>query len=107
MARVKVLTGGPPAQRSVAGTAYNANETNTLSGGKIDFYTDTMGSGTLKYTVFIDEKGNFYTTADMDVNGLYPAITGTTGSKSYMSTAVSTGQCNSCHGVSTSKIWSN
>lgn len=92
---------------NVAGTAYDANEINTLSSGKIDFYTDTMGSGNLKYSVYIDGKGNFYTTADMNIDGLYPVITGPTGSKSYMSTSISTGQCNSCHGVSTSKIWSN
>ena len=56
-------------------------------------------------TVLIDSKGNFYTTADFSPVGLYPVVTGPTGNKKMMGSALSTGACNSCHGSSTDKLW--
>jgi len=92
---------------TVAGTAYNEALTSTLNTGTIELYSGPNGTGNLVTTVKIDSKGNFYTTASVSINGLYPAITGPTGQKQYMGSALSSGQCNSCHGVSTGKIWGN
>lgn len=92
---------------NVAGSASNSALTSNLTGGTIKLYTGAGGTGTLKYTIQIDSKGNFYTTESIDYSGLYPAITGTSGATSYMSSSLNTGACNSCHGVSTGKIFSN
>ncbi len=92
---------------NVAGSASNSALTSNLTGGTIKLYTGPDGTGTLKYTISIDSKGNFYTTEAIDYSGLYPAIEGTSGTTSYMSSSLNTGACNSCHGVSTGKIFSN
>ena len=92
---------------TVAGTAYNSAKTNIYPNVTVKLYTAINGTGTLKYTVQGDALGNFYTTQTIDFgSGLYPAVQGTAGPK-YMSTAITTGRCNSCHGVSTDKMWTN
>jgi hypothetical protein len=73
--------------------------------GTVKFFTEPNGAGQLKYSIPIDSKGNFYTTESISINGLFPAIIGPSGVAHYMSSSVSTGACNSCHGVSTSKLW--
>jgi hypothetical protein len=45
-----------------------------------------------------------HTTAKVDYSGLYPKVTGPSGASIHMSTPLSTGACNSCHGASTGKI---
>jgi hypothetical protein len=92
---------------NVAGSASNSALTSNLTGGTIKLYTGAGGTGTLKYTIQIDSKGNFYTTESIDYSGLYPAISGPSGATSYMSSSLNTGACNSCHGVSTGKLFSN
>lgn len=88
-----------------AGTVYDQNLLNTVSSGKVDFYTGPNETGTLKQTILIDSKGNFYTTADFSPVGLYPVITGPTGNKKEMGSALTSGACNSCHGSSTDNLW--
>ena len=92
---------------TVAGSASNSALTNNLTGGTIKLYTGANGSGTLKYSIPIDSKGNFYTTESIDYSGLYPAITGPSGATNYMSSSFNTGACNSCHGASTGKLFGN
>jgi hypothetical protein len=89
---------------NAAGTVYQSNLQNTISSGSVAFYTGPDGTGTLKYTLAIDGKGNFYSTNKMDVSGLYPVVTGPNGNASYMGSALTSGACNSCHNQSTSKI---
>lgn len=89
---------------TVAGSVKNNLLTAPVNAGQIEFYTDTNGSGTLKYIVKIDAKGNFYSTEGMNLNGLYPAIKNANGTQ-YMSTAAPTGACNSCHGNSTQNLY--
>ena len=67
-----------------AGTVYGMDMTTTVSSGKVDFYTGPNETGTLKQTIMIDGKGNFYTTADFSPVGLYPVVTGPTGNKKEM-----------------------
>ncbi|HEY3389006.1 MAG TPA: hypothetical protein VGK38_05505 [Prolixibacteraceae bacterium] len=91
----------------VAGTVYNSAKTITYPNATVKLYTGANGTGTLKYTIQGDAKGNFYTTENIDFgSGLYPSVQGSTGTQN-MSTAITMGQCNSCHGVSTDKIWTN
>jgi hypothetical protein len=92
----------------VAGTIYNEALTATNSNATVKLYTGPDGTGTLKYTLQVDAKGNFYTTENVDfTGGLYPSVTGST-STSSMSSSITTGACNSCHdGVSRSRVWIN
>ena len=91
----------------VAGTVYDSLQQTTKTSGSIEFYTEPNGQGQKVKTVAIDSKGNFFTTDLFNVQGLYPVAVGTSGSKQYMGSALTSGQCNSCHGVSTNKIWVN
>lgn len=89
----------------VAGTVYDEQLVNTYPGATVKLYTGPDGTGTLVHTIEVDTKGNFHTTEDIDFGaGLYPVVVGNLETKD-MSSSISSGQCNSCHGVSTGKIW--
>ena len=93
---------------NIAGTVYDNTKTTAKGNGNIKLYTGPNGSGTLKATIQIDAKGNFYSTETIDfASGLYPVVTGASGDIKYMGSSTSNGQCNSCHGVSNDKIWVN
>lgn len=92
---------------NIAGTVYDTQFTGTYPNATVKLYTGPNGTGDVKYVVEVDGKGNFYTTENIDFGlDLYPAVVGTNETH-YMSTAITTGQCNSCHGVSTNRIWTN
>jgi hypothetical protein len=91
---------------NVAGSVKNNLLTAPATSGQVEFYTLPNGGGTLTYTVPIDSKGNFYSTEAMSVSGLYPAIKNATGTM-YMSSTLSSGACNSCHGNSTGALYAN
>ena len=89
---------------TIAGTVYDTSKTTVNPSATVKLYTGPNGTGTLKYTLQVDKKGNFYNTTNIDfTGGLYPAVTGNS-STQYMGSAISNGQCNSCHGNSTAKI---
>lgn len=92
---------------SVAGSVSNTSLAAPLTSGTVKLYTAANGGGTLKHTIQIDSKGNFHTTESIDYTGLYAAITGPGGTTNYMSSSLTNGACNTCHGVSTSKLWGN
>lgn len=90
---------------NLAGTVYDSLLTSTYANATLKLYTGPNATGTLKYTIQVDSKGNFYTTDHIDfTGGLYPVMVGNTTAK-YMGSAITMGQCNSCHGVSTNKLW--
>lgn len=91
----------------VAGTVYDSLQTSTVQSGLIEFYTEPNGGGQKMKTIEIDSKGNFFTTDQFTFEGLYPVVTSPTGNKQYMGTTLTSGQCNSCHGVITNPIWVN
>jgi len=92
---------------NLAGTIYDDLLTNTYPNATVYLFTGPNGTGTQKYTVQVDAKGNFYTTENIDFeDGLYPAVQGNQ-TPNYMVSSVSNGQCNSCHGVSTENIWTD
>ena len=87
---------------TVAGTVYDETSSNVNPNTTIKLYTE---AGDLKHTIEVDAQGNFYSTEAIDFSvGLYPSATGVT-SEIHMSFPITTGQCNSCHGNSTGKIW--
>jgi len=91
---------------NVAGSVYDSTKINFLANSTVKLYTKANGGGTLKSTIEVDGKGNFYSTANIDFsNGLYPVVSGAT-SSNFMSTAITTGNCNSCHNNTVPKIWS-
>lgn len=98
--------GGEAPAWKVAGTVYNETFTATNSNATVKLYTGPNGTGTLKYSLQVDVKGNFYTTSNIDfTGGLYPMVIGSTTTNS-MSSPIETGACNSCHnGTTVNKIW--
>ena len=90
---------------NAAGTVYNAAFTASNPNTTVKLYTGPNGTGSLVKIIEVDGQGNFFTTEDIDFGqGLYAAVQGATTTK-YMGTTAASGQCNSCHGVSTDKIW--
>jgi hypothetical protein len=90
-----------------AGSAVDSNLLSHLTGGMVKFYTEPNGAGTMKYSIPIDANGNFFSTESISVSGLFPSITGPSGLEYFMSSSPASGACNSCHGVSTNKLWAN
>jgi len=89
---------------TIAGTVYDEDQNTPYPGATVRLYTGPGGSGTLKATVEVDLKGNFYTTEQIDFgDGLYAEAEGETSVK-HMSSPLTTGQCNQCHGESTGSI---
>lgn len=92
----------------VAGTVYNGQLSAVQPNGTVRLYTGPNGTGTLRATLMVDGNGNFYTTNNVDFSGgLYVRVTGTSGDVQQMGSSVTNGQCNSCHGSSTGKIFVN
>ena len=99
-----VKGGGGEGWFTVAGSAYNTDGT-TANGGKVYLYTQPNGAGELVETIDIDQKGNFYTTKDVTFgSGVYPKVESSAGNIKFMGNILTTGSCNSCHGVSQSNI---
>lgn len=89
----------------VAGSVFNEGQTEAYPNATVEFYTGQNGQGSLKYSVEVDGKGNFYTTEDVEFGeGLYVSVKGSE-STQYMMTPVTSGACSICHGNSTDPIW--
>ena len=90
---------------SAAGTVYDSTLINTNNNATIKLYSQPNAGGTVVATLTADQLGNFYDTQNYDFSkGVYPSVTGAKGTK-HMGTMITTASCNSCHGVSTSKLW--
>ena len=90
---------------NLAGTVYDSQKSSTYPNATLKLYNAPNGTGSLVGTIEVDGLGNFYTTNDIDFgSGLYVSVSGET-STEYMVSPVTSGQCNSCHGVSTDRIW--
>ncbi|MBI9035556.1 MAG: hypothetical protein JEZ03_13905 [Bacteroidales bacterium] len=89
----------------VAGTVYNEALSSVYPNATLKLYSGPNGTGDLKHSVKVDDLGNFYSTETITFGeGLYVGVQGTSTTK-YMASKVTSGQCNSCHGSSTAKIW--
>ena len=94
---------------NAAGTVYTADSSSTYPNVVVKLYSppDTLGNQVLVATINGDAKGNFFTTASINFGtGLYPEVTGAHGTKS-MAATITQGACNSCHGVSTGRLYTN
>lgn len=90
---------------NLAGSVYKDDLSTPFPKGTIYLYTGPNGSGTLKATVEVDQKGNFYTTEKVDyTGGLFPVFKTANNNQQFMSSSVTTGACNSCHGSSQDRI---
>ena len=88
-----------------AGTVYDKQQANVYPNATVKLYDAPNGGGNLVATIEVDAYGNFYTTKDINYgSGLYPAVQGGSTTQ-YMGSMITKGACNSCHGVTTSKIW--
>jgi cytochrome c553 len=92
---------------TAAGTAYSAADSSIFKNPVVQLYTGRHGTGTLVATIYGDGSGNFYTTSAIDYSaGLYASVVGATRTN-YMVNPITMGACNSCHGVSQTKIIAN
>lgn len=90
---------------TAAGTVYDSQLNDTYENATVKLYTGPNGTGALKHTIQVDKKGNFYTTELMDFSeGFYTLVEGDV-TTNHMISKISNGQCNSCHGSSTDRIW--
>jgi hypothetical protein len=88
----------------LAGTAYTNDGANPASNVTLLMYTEADGKGTIKKRLDGDALGNFYSTDILGFGtGLYPALV-FNNDTTFMGSSITQGSCNSCHGVSTSKI---
>jgi cytochrome c553 len=92
----------------VAGSIYTMNQQFASPNGKVKIYSGPDGSGTLMATIEVDALGNFYTTESVSFSGgVYTSVQSSGGTEKFMDSKITTGACNSCHGISEDKIWVN
>jgi hypothetical protein len=91
---------------TAAGSAYNKALTSAFQGATVKLTTQPNGAGTAIGSFTTNKSGSFYTSSSINFgSGVYVSVTGTSGTVKYMTSAITSGACNSCHGSSTSKIW--
>jgi len=90
---------------TVAGTVYENDKQTPYPNATVRLYSGPGGTGNLKGTIEVDQKGNFYTTESIDfTDGLYATVEGASGTRA-MSMVLDDGACNRCHGSSTDRLW--
>ena len=90
---------------NVAGTVYDSLQTTPLPNGKVELF-DAPTGGNLIASIEVDANGNFFSTNAINFgSGLYPRVISPNGHVKSMSTPLTMGACNSCHGVSQPRIW--
>lgn len=90
---------------TLGGTVFKNDKKTKQINGFIKLYSGPNGTGTLMKTIEVDNIGNFFSDANYNFKlPLYPSAETASGVKKYMSTPLSSGACNSCHGVSTDVI---
>ena len=93
---------------TVSGSVYDEARLNVQPGAVVKLYTQPKGQGKLVATLQTDDKGNFFTTENIDLSkGLYATLVGTPGVKDdikHMPDRILKGDCNTCHGVFTETL---
>lgn len=96
--------GGGEGVFSAGGSVFKAGTTTGATGVSVKLYAASDGSGTPVATMTSEVGGNFYKKGSIDFGtGLYVKVTSTKGTSS-MASPITTGACNSCHGINTAKI---
>jgi hypothetical protein len=89
---------------SAAGSVAKASGAGN-TGTTVRLTTAPNGGGSVIATLRTDGTGNFYTSQSISyANGLYAEMTGAGGTTVAMKAAITNGGCNSCHGVSTTRL---
>ena len=92
---------------TVAGTVYDESKEQVKPNVIVKLYSGTNGTGDLVATIEVDGKGNFYTTEKINFdNGLYTLVESNTDIQ-HMTSSITAGSCNSCHGNLFDRIWVN
>ncbi|MFC1619862.1 hypothetical protein ACFL45_07945 [Candidatus Neomarinimicrobiota bacterium] len=83
----------------VAGTIYQSDGITPYPNTTVSLYADAASGGDLEMTVEVDGNGNFYTTESVSWGiGLVATATSDSDTRT-MSSRVTDGACNLCHGV--------
>lgn len=91
-----------------AGTVYKQDITTVFPGTTVKLTSEPQGAGTVFAILEVDKKGNFYTTNSIDfTKDVYVSLSFANSNTQFMYTKLTSGQCNSCHGVNINKIWIN
>lgn len=90
---------------TLAGSVYHEVSGDGYANGIIKLTDEADGQGNSIKEIEIDAKGNFYTTEQIDFgNGLYVTVYGTEGEELSMTSKITGGSCNNCHGNTTGRI---
>lgn len=93
---------------TIAGSVYTSDQLSPAANGIVRIYSGPDGTGNILATIEVDALGNFFTTQSIDVSGgAYTSVQSTGGSEIFMDGKITSGACNSCHGLSENKIWVN
>lgn len=91
---------------TAAGSVYNKALTTAFPGAIVKLTSQANGAGTVLGTFTVNKSGSFYTSSSINFgSAVYVSVTGSTGTVKYMTSTITSGACNSCHGSSTSKVW--
>jgi hypothetical protein len=89
----------------IAGTAFKDDHHVANSGGTVELWTQPNRNGEHLYTLKIDRSGNFYTQKIINFKrGFYPVLISPNGDIKAMTTQITEGACNSCHGITENVI---
>ncbi len=88
----------------VAGTVYDHNAHQPISGQEVRFFTRPLGQGEMRLGLQSDATGNIYSSDALTFgSGLFPAVIHN-GDTAFMAESISDGACNRCHGNSTGRV---
>lgn len=90
---------------SIAGTVYQSGSLTQIKPNvKIEVHTGAAAGGNLVISLEVDARGNFYTGQAINwTPGLFVSVTSDAETR-HMFSAVTTGACNHCHGVTETVI---
>jgi hypothetical protein len=100
------MGGRGPSCFVVGGTVYDSVSAQTYADATVYLYSQPNGQGQMVQILEADANGNFYTTENVNFGtGVYPVVIGNTGKPYFMPTLITMGACNSCHGITTGRIY--
>lgn len=90
----------------ISGTVYDSTKNSTYPNTFIKLYSAPNGVGNILDTIEVDAIGNFYSSSSIDYSKpVYPVVVDKNGIEYRMSSKISHGACNACHGVLTNRIF--
>ncbi|MBM3404028.1 MAG: hypothetical protein FJY10_03965 [Bacteroidetes bacterium] len=93
---------------TVSGTVYDSTLSNPYPNLWVYLRSGPDEMGELYKIIEVDGFGNFYTTQGPGFEyPLYPSVMDSLNRTVFMNQAITHGNCNSCHGETTDRIWKN